>query len=60
MRGTLILILALMVTGMTSSSVFADAGSSRDSRLTPFYELIDAEKYVMPIYSICWPIVSVN
>jgi len=49
MRGTLILILALMVTGMTSSSVFADSGSSRDSRLTPFYELIDAEKYEMAI-----------
>ena len=49
MRGTLILILALTVTGMTSSPVFADASSSRDSRYTPFQELIDAEKYEMAI-----------
>ena len=49
MRGTLILILALMVTDMTSSSVFADSGSSRDSRLTPFHKLIDGEKYEMAI-----------
>lgn len=49
MRCTLILILALTVTGMTSSPVFADASSSRDSRYTPFQELIDAEKYEMAI-----------
>ena len=49
MRGTLILILALMVSGITSTSVFADAGSSRDSRLAPFQKLIDADKYEMAI-----------
>ena len=49
MRSTLILILALTVTGMTSSPVFADASGSRDSRYTPFQELIDAEKYEMAI-----------
>ena len=49
MRCRLILILALTVTGMTSSPVFADASSSRDSRYTPFQELIDAEKYEMAI-----------
>jgi tetratricopeptide (TPR) repeat protein len=52
MRGTLILILALAVTGMASSSVFADGGSSRDSRLTPYYKLIDAEKYEMAIHEL--------
>jgi len=51
MRGTLILILALMVTGMTSSAVFANAGSS-DSHLTPMLKLIDAEKYEMAIYEL--------
>jgi tetratricopeptide (TPR) repeat protein len=49
MRGTLILILALTVSGITSTSVFADAGSSRDSRLAPFQKLIDADKYEMAI-----------
>ena len=49
MRSTLILILALTVTGITSSSVFADASSNRDSRYTPFQKLIDAEKYEMAI-----------
>ena len=49
MRGTLILILALTVTGMTSSTVFANAGNSPDSRLTPYHKLIDAEKYEMAI-----------
>jgi tetratricopeptide (TPR) repeat protein len=49
MRGTLILILALTVTGMTSSPVFADASSSPDSRLAPFQKLIDDDKYEMAI-----------
>ena len=52
MRGTLILILALTVTGMTSSPVFADASSSPDSRLAPFQKLIDADKYEMAIYEL--------
>ena len=49
MRGTLILILALTVTGMSSGPLFADAGDSRDSRLTPFHKLIDDGKYEMAI-----------
>ena len=49
MRGTLILLLALTVTGMTSGPLFADASDGRDSRLTPFHELIDDGKYEMAI-----------
>ena len=49
MRSTLILMLALTVTGMTSSSVFADASDSPDSHLAPFQTLIDADDYEMAI-----------
>jgi Flp pilus assembly protein TadD len=45
MRSTLILLLTLIITIATSSQVFADGGSRRDSRLAPMQKLIDAENY---------------
>ena len=49
MRGKLVLVLALIVAGMASGPLFADASDSRYSSLTPFHTLIDDEKYEMAI-----------
>ena len=50
MHSTLILLLALTISSVMASPVFADSGSSsRDSRLAPMQKLIDAEKYEMAI-----------
>ena len=50
MRNTLIFMLALTITGATSSLASADGGSSsRDSRLAPWQKMIAAEKYEMVI-----------